>query len=140
MIDVKLNAPAPNRMDDWVQNNSLLRFDLPTLIEKMKGSHSWAEGELNAKILVESPDEQILLTALHGGTEINSFQSSDSLTLQIIEGRLMFHSPKEYVTLEKGQLLTLHEKVKYSLTCSEETVFLMTIVKKQLACQRIKGT
>jgi len=110
-------------------SSSLFTFDLPSLVENMKHSHSWLKGELNAKILLNSPGKQILLTALHEGTEITSFQSDDSITLQIIEGKLRFHSRKESVTLDKGQLLTLHEKIKYSLTTREETVFLLTIAK-----------
>ena len=131
MVDVKLNAPAPYKLNDWAQYNALLSFDLPTLIEKMKQSLSWVHGELNAKILVESPYKQILLTALHEGTEIESFQAYDSITIQVIEGRLNFHSKNKSVTLEKSQLLALHEKIEYSLTCAEETVFLLTIIKTQ---------
>jgi quercetin dioxygenase-like cupin family protein len=93
----------------------------------MKHSHVWEQGELNAMILLNTPGKQILLTALHEGTEIDSFQSNDSITFHIIEGKLKFHTRKESVTLNKGQLLTLHEKIKYSLKTREETVFLLTI-------------
>ena len=110
-------------------NSSLFTFDLPTLVANMKHSYSWLKGELNAMILVNSPGKQILLTALHKGTEICSFQANDSITLQILEGKLRFHTRKESVTLEEGQLLTLHENIKYSLTTREETVFLLTIAK-----------
>jgi quercetin dioxygenase-like cupin family protein len=108
-------------------NASLLTFDLPILIEKMKHSPNWVKGELNATILLKRRDKQIVLTILHEGTEINSFQSNDSITFQIIKGKLKFHTRKESVILDKGQLLTLHENIKYSLTTREETVFLLTI-------------
>ena len=78
-------------------------------------------------ILLNSRDKQLLLTALHEGTEIESFQSNDSITFQIIEGKLSFHTRKESVTLDTGQLLTLREKIRYRLTSREETVFLLTI-------------
>jgi quercetin dioxygenase-like cupin family protein len=132
MEKATLKAEPHLTMNVWTQNKALLEFDLPTLIEKIKQSHSWAQGELNAKILLKSPGKQILLTALHGGTEINSFQSNDSITLQVIEGRLRFHTRKEYVTLEAGQMLTLREKVKYRLTSAEETVFLLTIANRTI--------
>ncbi len=111
---------------------SLRTFDLPAIIEKMKQSHTWLTGKLNAMILLKSRYRQIVLTALHEGTEIVSFQSNDSLTLQVIEGELNFHTPKESVILDKGQLLTLHEKIKYCLTSREETVFLLTIANSTL--------
>jgi len=112
---------------------SLLIFDLPTLVEKIKVNQSWANGELNSMILLKTPDKQIMLTALHDRTEIQSFQSNESITFQIIEGKLTFRTPKESVTLDEGQLLTLHENVKYSLTTEEETVFLLTIANSDLS-------
>jgi quercetin dioxygenase-like cupin family protein len=127
-----LKGKPPLPKDNRSLNASLLTFDLPTLIEMMKHSHAWAKGELNAMILLKSPDKQIVLTALHEGTEIKSFQSNDSITFQIIEGKLKFHTRKESVTLDQGQLLTLHENIKYSLTTREETVFLLTIANGTL--------
>jgi quercetin dioxygenase-like cupin family protein len=108
-------------------DSRLLAFDLPSLIETMKQSYTWAKGELNALILLKSSDKQIILTAMHEGTEILSFQSNDSVTFQIIEGSLEFHSRKDTVTLNKGQLMTIDENIKYRLTTEEETVFLLTI-------------
>jgi quercetin dioxygenase-like cupin family protein len=124
-----LNTKAPFSKDGRSFNSSLLSFDLSALIENMKHSYSWAKGELNAMILLKSPDKQIVLTALHENTEVNSFQSDDSITFQIIEGKLKLHVRKESITIDKGQLLTLHENIKYSLTAVEETVFLLTIAK-----------
>jgi len=113
--------------DGELVNASLSSFDLPALIDKMKHEQKWAKGELNAMILLKSCDKQIVLTALHEGTEIKSFQSGNSITFQIIEGRLKFHTRRESVTLEKGELLTISENIKYSLTTKNETVFLLTI-------------
>jgi len=118
--------------DDAARNPSLLVFDLPTLVDKMKHKQSWSDGELNAMILLKTPDKQIILTAIHDGTEIQSFQSNDSVTFQIIEGKLMFHTRKESITLDAGQLLTLHDNIKYSLTIKEETVLLLTITSRVL--------
>jgi len=106
---------------------TLLAFDLPTLINNMKQTDSWSNGELNALILLKSPQKQIILTAMHEGTEIESFQSNESITFQIIEGRLKFHIRKDSVILNEGQLMTLDENINYRLSSQEETVFLLTI-------------
>ena len=108
-------------------NSSLRTFDLPTLIDKMKHEHSWSKGELNSMILLKRPEKKIVLAALHEGTVIESFQSNDSITFQIIEGKLNFHGQNESITLEKGQLMTLHDNINYSLTTKEETILLLTI-------------
>jgi len=102
-------------------------YDLPALISDMKQSHTWSKGRLNTMILLKRPDKQIVLTLLHEGTEINSFQSNDSVTFQIIEGKLMFQARERSVTLDKGQLLTLRENINYCLTTVEDTAFLLTI-------------
>jgi len=119
-------------VNDLSLNASLLMFDLPALIEMMKHSNTWAKGEINAMILLKSPGKQIVLTALHEGTEINSFQSDDSVTFQIIEGKLKLYTRKESVILDKGQLMTLHDNIRYRLTSTEETVFLLTIANGTL--------
>lgn len=93
----------------------------------MKQSSSWANGELNAMVLLKSSEKQIVLTALPEGTEIDSFQLNDSVTFQIIEGKLRFDSRDESIVISKDQLLTLHENIKYRLISMEETVFLLII-------------
>ena len=106
---------------------SFRTYDLPTLVEQIKNNISFERGELNSMTLLKSPEKQIVLTALHEGTEINSYQANDSITFQIIEGRLRFNANKETVTLESGQMMTVNENIKYSLTSWEDTVFLLTI-------------
>jgi len=111
---------------------SSVLFDLPALVEKLKLEQSWVKDGLKSMILLKTPDEQIILTAMHDQTEISSFQSNESITFQIIEGKLTFHSHNESITLDKGQLLTLHENIKYSLTTKEETILLLTIASNVL--------
>ncbi len=76
------------------RNGSPLALNLPGLIERMKRSDAWANGDLNAMILLKSDNTQIVLTAIHKGTEITSFQSNDSITFQIIEGKLLVSFPQ----------------------------------------------
>jgi hypothetical protein len=109
-------------------NASFLSFDLHTLIENMKHARTWEKGELNAMILLKSPSRQILLTLLHKGTEIRSFQANDSITFQVLEGKLELHLRKESVFLVKDELLTLNDKLKYRLNSIEDTAFLLTLV------------
>jgi len=123
---------SSSRMVSRSLDASMRSFDFPTLIETMKHRQGTLNGELNALILLKSRNKQIVLTALHEGTEIDSFQANDSITFQIIEGKLKFHSQYESVMLDKGQLMTLHEKIKYSLTTKEETVLLLTIANNVL--------
>jgi quercetin dioxygenase-like cupin family protein len=125
-----LQAKLPHTKNYRSSDCKLLAFDLPSLITTMKQSVSWANGELNAMILLKSPGKQIILAAMHEGTEIESYQANDSITFQIIEGNLKFHVRKDTITLHEGQLITLDEKIKYSLSSMVETVFMLTITDK----------
>ena len=87
-----INTRTAHRKNNGPLNASPFTFNLPVLIEKMKHDCSWVNGELNAMILLKRPDKQIVLTAMHEGTEINSYQSNDSITFQIIEGKLKLHT------------------------------------------------
>jgi quercetin dioxygenase-like cupin family protein len=122
-----LKARSSILKEKKLHNEPMLTFDLPILIEKMKHKQAWAKKELNTIFLLKTPEKQIVLAALHEGTKINSFKPYNSITFQIIEGKLKFHTNKESVTLNKGQLLTLNENIKYSFTSNEESVFLITI-------------
>jgi hypothetical protein len=107
--------------------STTLACNLPVLIDKLKHTYTWKNGGLNTMVLLKKPDKQIILTALHEGTQIDSFQSNSSITFKIIEGKIKFHSSKESVNLDKGQLLTFNEKANYRLTSKKDSVLLLTI-------------
>lgn len=122
-----IKAKPSFREIDRSINTSFSAFDVQSLVENIKLSSFWAKGELYSKILFKSHERRVVLTALHKGIEIISFQSDESVSVQIIEGQLKFRTRKESVILDKGQLLTFHDNIKYSLISKEKTVYLLTI-------------
>jgi quercetin dioxygenase-like cupin family protein len=130
-MEIELLRSNTSHKRDGVTIKSVYNgFDLTSLVCDLKQGNCWVNGELNSKVLIDTPDKKILLTALREGTEIESFQTSDSVSFQILEGELQFWTSGENMILKKGQLLTLSEKVKYSLTSGGETVFLLTLSNK----------
>ena len=69
-------------------------------------------GKIYSKILVNRPEKQILLTAIHENIEIDSYQCGDSVTFQVIEGMLKLKTRKEAVIINEGQLFSLHDNTK----------------------------
>ena len=113
-------------------NTTMSNFDLSFYLDKIKLKQRWIQGEPNSMILLKHPNKQIVLIAMHEGMEMESFQLNDSVTLQIIEGKLKFQTRKETITLEKDQILTFRDTIKYSMTTDIETVFLLTISNRML--------
>ena len=90
---------SPVTEDALPLGSSNLMQDLPGLIRNMKLSNTWARGDLNAMVLLKDSDKNVVLVALHEGTEIVSYQSNNSITFQIIEGSLKFNTQKTSAAL-----------------------------------------
>ncbi len=116
--------------DNRLIDLSSIKINLFDLINNMKSSLVTSGKKLKSVILVNKSDVKVLITALQDKTEITSFQSDDSINIQLLEGKLRLHTRKESVVLNKGNFITITEKVKYQLTPLEETVFLLTIANQ----------
>jgi quercetin dioxygenase-like cupin family protein len=112
---------------ETIPYSPFLVLDLPFLMHQLKQCNTSSDGEYSSMTLLKQPEKEVVLTAFREGTKLNSYQSNNSMTFQIIEGKLMLHTRKKSVMLEKGQFLALHDNIKYSLITDEETVFLITI-------------
>jgi quercetin dioxygenase-like cupin family protein len=126
-MEIQTLSSTPFITKNYISSDYTKAFNLPSLIESMKKSHKWANRELNATILLKGHNKQIILTSIHDGTEIESFQSKDSVTFHILEGKLKLNILYDTVILNAGQLMTITNKIKYYLSTEEDTVFLLTI-------------
>jgi quercetin dioxygenase-like cupin family protein len=111
----------------YKDRRSLNSSDLETLITNLKNEQAWNEGELKSAVLLRSPAKKIILTVLHKGTEIRSFQSDFSITFQVIDGKLKLDYGNKTFNLGKGEVLILNEKIKYKIESVEDSAFLMIL-------------
>jgi len=109
------------------EKRALNSSDLSVLIANLKNEEAWEEGELKSAILLKSPAKKIILTVLHKGTEIRSYQSDYSLTFQVIEGKLKLNYGNKTFSLGKGEILIMNDKVKYKIDSVEDSAFLMIL-------------
>ena len=105
----------------------LLKIGLTALTEKKDQKPTMFDGDLHSMILLNRPDKQIVQTTFKKGTEIFSFQSNELMILQVIRGKLSFHSHEGKVNLSPGEFLAVKEKKHYILTTGEETMFNITL-------------
>jgi quercetin dioxygenase-like cupin family protein len=111
----------------YYEKRSLNSSDLAVLIASLKNEQTWVEGELKSAVLLRSPAKKIVLTVLHKGTEISSFQSDDSVTIQVIEGKLKLGYGSKSSNLRKGEVLIINEKVHYKIDSLEDSALLMIL-------------
>lgn len=63
--------------------------------------------------------------------EVIFSQPANSVTFQVMEGKIEFHTNKKTIVLNNGNLLTLNDNIKFSLTSLEKSVFLLTLLTAQ---------
>jgi quercetin dioxygenase-like cupin family protein len=127
MTNTELKAKEHPLYIDTLLGDSLLVFDLPSLMEKIKQEDAWQIGERNAITILKSDKLRLVLMALREGSEINFCKSGNLFSLQLLEGKLMFHTENKELILEHGHILTLLENIDHSLVAISESIFLLTI-------------
>ena len=70
---------------------------------------------------------RLVLIALHKGAEMKKHTAAGTISVQVIEGEILFTTDEQTITLTSGQMLVLHEGISHSVLARKETVFLLTL-------------
>jgi mannose-6-phosphate isomerase-like protein (cupin superfamily) len=125
-MDILETIKLPGNNKELFRESST-EFDLSAVIENLKSELPLEKGELITKILLKSPELNIVLVKMHEGTEIISFQKNHSVTFRILKGKLKLHIRKGSLTLNEGESLILCEKTEYRISSNESTALLLTL-------------
>jgi len=105
----------------------LLKFDIPALLTQVKQESTWRTGSRNAITLLKTQGLRVVLVAMHAGTVIPSHQAEGPMTVQLLEGQMVFSAGSKSVTLAPAQVLTLQPGIPHDLEAKGECAFLLTI-------------
>ena len=106
---------------------SLVEINLPAFIKQIKEEEAWINNDRNAITVYKTNAMRIVLIALHKGAEMKRHEAAGIISIQIIEGHMIFTTDEKNVELYKGQMLALHEGIAHSVLAKEETIFLLTL-------------
>ena len=106
---------------------ALVTIDLPMFIKQIKQESSWKDGKRNAITVFKTNGLRIVLIALHKGAEMRRHIADGIISVQVLEGQMQFNTDVKSVELNKGQMLTLHERIPHSIMAVKETIFLLTL-------------
>lgn len=110
----------------------LLTFDIPALLTQMKQESRWQTGNRNAITLLKAQRLRVVLVAMHASTVIPLHHADGPISVQVVEGCLVFSAGSRDVTLGKGQLLTLQPGIAHGLRAIDECAYLLTIASEAL--------
>ena len=127
-MNEKYNESTPQRpTGDRSIDAALVTIDLPLFAEQIKQESSWKDSDRNAITVFKTNGLRIVLIALHQGAEMARHTAGGIISLQVLEGELQFNTDTQSVELNKGQMLTLHERIPHSVRAIKETTFLLTL-------------
>lgn len=94
-------------------------------IINIKRGFAYRNGDLGYRVLQRDADKNILVIAMHSGTEFESTQIDSLLTINVIEGKIRIKNKMRNAKISVGKSLTLSEKGYYLLECMEESIILL---------------
>src|SRR5687768_8927587 len=127
-MENKSNQATPQRPEgDRMLNASLVEMDLNKFMQQVKQEPSWADSDRNSITIFKSDSMRIVLMGLHEKAELKTHTANGIVSVQVLEGKILFVTEERTVTLEKGQMIALQQKLPHSVTAIQESFFLLTL-------------
>lgn len=127
-MENKSNEATPQRPEgDRLLNADLVEMDLNSFIDQVRNESTWKESDRNSITIFKSDRMRIVLLGLHKGAELATHTANGTISVQVLEGKINFTAEPQTATLQKGQMIVLHEKIPHSVAALEESFFLLTL-------------
>lgn len=127
-MEAKHNESTPLRPEGGrVMDAPLVSIDVPGFIKEIKSEASWKKNDRNAITLYKTDNMRIVLIALHEDAVIAKHTANGIISVQVLEGEIVFNTDNQSVVLKKGQMIALHKGEPHSVAAAKESVFLLTL-------------
>ena len=127
-MEEKFNEATTQRPHgDRTIDAPLVTIDLLSFIEQIRKEKPWKDSDRNAITIFKTNGLRIMLIALHKGAEMIKHIADGLISVQVLEGQMLFNTDEHSIKLGKGQMLALHQAIPHSLLAKEETIFLLTL-------------
>lgn len=128
----KSNEATPLRPEgDRLLNAPLVEMDLNKFMQQIKDESTWKESDHNSITIFKSEYMTMVLIGMHEKAELKKHSAAGNMTLQVIEGAIDFMVEEAPVRLQKGQMLALKADISHSVTATEETFILLTVLSSK---------
>ncbi len=119
--------PEGNRM----LNAPLMEMDLNKSIKQVKNEQTWKESDRNSITIFKSDSMRVVLIGLHADAELKTHTANGVISVQVLQGKISFTAEEQTVTLAKGQMIALQEKIPHSVLAVSEAFFLLTLAMQK---------
>lgn len=127
-IGVKANdATALRPEGERELDAAMVTMDLPLLMKQIKEEQSYKNGDRNAITIFKNSEMRIVLVALHKGTEMKTHTAPGVISVQVLEGKIVFTAEDKPAERSAGQMLALHAGIPHSVKAMDDSIFLLTL-------------
>jgi quercetin dioxygenase-like cupin family protein len=127
-MEEKSNEATTQRpQGDRVVDAPLVTIDLRNFTKQIREEKAWKDSDRNAITVFKTDGLRIVLIALHKNAEMIKHTADGIISVQVLEGQILFTTEEESVELGDGQMLALHKEIPHSVMAKEETIFLLTL-------------
>ena len=105
----------------------LVSMDIPRFINQIKQETAWKKNDRNAITIYKTDGMKIVLIALHEDAVIAKHTANGIISVQVLDGEIVFNTNQQSVVLKKGQMIALHKREPHSVAATKESVFLLTM-------------
>ncbi|HEY5370838.1 MAG TPA: cupin domain-containing protein [Hanamia sp.] len=127
-METKYNESTESRPEGGrIVDAPLVNMDIHDFIKQIKSEPAWEKNDRNAITLYKTAGMRIVLIALHEDALIAKHTANGVISVQVLEGEILFSAVDQSVVLKKGQMITLHKGEPHSVAAIKESVFLLTL-------------
>lgn len=130
-MDIKSNDSTSLRPEGVRELDApMVTMDLLALKKQIKEEESYKNSDRNAITIFKSESMRIVLVALHQGAEMKTHKAPGIISVQVLEGHIVFKTEQKTSERTTGQMLALHTGIPHSVIAKKESIFLLTLSLK----------
>lgn len=127
-MEVKHNESTELRPEGGrLMDAPVVPVNVPEFIRQIKNEPSWKKSDRNAMTVYKTGGMRIVLVALHEDAVIEKHTTNGIVSVQVLDGEIIFNTEGQSIVLRKGEIIALHRNVPHSVAATKESVFLLTV-------------
>ena len=128
IMEIKNNESTDLRPEGTrLMDAPLVSMDIPEFIKQIKAEVTWENSDRNAMTVYKTNGMRIVLIALHEDAVLKKHTAEGIISVQVLEGEIIFSTDSQSVVIKKDQMIALHKGLPHSVKAIKESVFLLTL-------------
>lgn len=110
-----------------IMDAPLVSMNIPDFVRQIKTEAAWKKNDRNAITIYKTEGMRIVLIALHEDAVIATHTANGVISVQVLDGEIVFNTDRQSAVLKKGEMIALHKGEPHSVAAAKESVFLLTL-------------